>query len=128
MHFTEKETAQVNNVRGKNNNSILSKSRLFFIHIWIPPRCLRGWSKSLISRAKAIWNSKKKKKRKEEEEIPHRNIPIYRCNTPVQRWLKLTRFFNTKKKTWIKSTIWSKSFNCMHVMLEWFSFVSCFAP
>ena len=64
--------------------SVFLKLDQLFIHIWTPPRGLRGWSASLISRAKAIWNSKKKKIKtkkdeeedeEEEEEIPHRNIP-----------------------------------------------------
>ena len=66
--------------------SVFLKLDQLFIHIWTPPRGLRGWSASLISRAKAIWNSKKKKKKiktkkdeeeddEKEEEIPHRNIP-----------------------------------------------------
>ena len=66
--------------------SVFLKLDQLFIHIWTPPRGLRGWSASLISRAKAIWNSKKQKKKiktkkdeeedeEEEEEIPHRKIP-----------------------------------------------------
>ena len=66
--------------------SVFLKLDQLFIHIWTPPRGLRGWSASLISHAKAVWNSKKKtttkkqqqKKNEEEEkekEIPYRNIP-----------------------------------------------------
>ena len=67
--------------------SVFLKLDQLFIHIWTPPRGLRGWSASLISRAKAIWNSKNKNKNKnktkkkqkknevEEEEIPYRNTP-----------------------------------------------------
>ena len=66
--------------------SVFLKLDQLFIHIWTPPRGLRGWSASLISCAKAIWNSKKKNQNKKktttkneeeekEKEIPYRNTP-----------------------------------------------------
>ena len=79
----EKKKQQLNIVQ----ISVFLKLDQLFIHIWTPPRGLRGWSASLISRAKAIWNSKNKNKNKnktkkkqkknevEEEEIPYRNTP-----------------------------------------------------
>ena len=84
--MSERKKQQLNIVQ----ISVFLKLDQLFIHIWTPPRGLRGWSASLISRAKAVWNSEKKnnkktttkkqqKKKNEEEEkekeIPYRNIP-----------------------------------------------------
>ena len=46
--------------------SVFLKLDQLFIHIWTPPRGLRGLSASLISRAKAIWNGKKKKSKQKK--------------------------------------------------------------
>ena len=79
--MSERKKQQLNIVQ----ISVFLKLDQLFIHIWTPPRGLSGWSASLISRAKAVWNSKKttttkkqQKKHEEEEkekEIPYRNIP-----------------------------------------------------
>ena len=50
---------------------------------------------------------------------------IYESNTPALT--KIEKVFQYKMIEWIKSLLCLTSFNCMHAMLEWFSFVSCFS-
>ena len=63
------------------NLSISEVRSAIYIHVWTPPRGLKGWSASLISRAKA-----------KDEEIPYRNIPEQYTSADK----KLKRFFNAK--------------------------------